>query len=286
MVRSKKQHFVPKFYLRNFSRDKHTLFCFDKMKFKSFRVNIADIAHENLFYDVNEIPDGVIERNLSYKEALFKLGYSQLVLCKDIERLDEASRKALFLFITTQFFRTSFIRKDIKQTSDQFINILAKKSGVKIPDGFRIYTDPESVKRIHLLMILDSDMIFQTADILANSEWLVLSNDTGLPLWTSDNPVVIDNNTPDRELGLASKGREIHFVLNPQLCLTSFDPLTHRRPTINNLEYMNVLYHNCLQIRRSMRFIYSSDDDFSLAQKFLIDYPQYKNPNLTNIKVY
>jgi hypothetical protein len=249
-------------------------------------VNIMDIAHENLFYDVEEIPDGIIERNLANKEALFKIGYTQLILNKDIKLLDDASRRALFLFIITQFFRTPYIRKDIQQTFDQSINILAKKSGVKIPDGFSIYTDPESIKRIHLRMILDSNTIFRTADILSNAEWIVLGNDTGIPLWTSDNPVAIDNNTPDRELGLASKGREIHFVLNPQLCLTSFDPLTHRRPATNNLEYMNVLYHNCLQVRRSMRFIYSSDNDFSLAQKFLLDYPQYKNPYLTNITVY
>jgi hypothetical protein len=201
-----------------------------------------DIAHENLFYDVNEIPDGTIERNFANKEALFKIGYSQLISSKDIKRLDEASRKALFLFIVTQFFRTPCIRKDIQQTSNQFIDILAKKSGSKIPDGFRIYIDPESTKRIHLRMILDSDMIFQTADILSNAEWIVLSNDTDIPLWTSDNPVAIANNTPDRGLGLASKGREMHFVLNPQLCLTSFDVLTHRRPATNNLEYLNVLF--------------------------------------------
>jgi hypothetical protein len=32
----------------------------------------------------------------------------------------------------------------------------------------------QSVKRIHLQMIFDSDMIFQTADILTNAEWIVL----------------------------------------------------------------------------------------------------------------
>lgn len=246
MARSKKQHYVPKFYIKNFSHDERTLFCFDKFRCRSYKVNITDIAHENLFYDIQEVPDGTIERNLANKEALFKIGYSQLLLHKDIKQLDEALRASLFLFIVTQYFRTPYLRKDIQQTCDQFINIFAKKSGINIPDGLRIYTDPESVKRIHLRMILDANMIFQVADFLSKAEWTILSNDTGIPLWTSDNPVTIDNTTPSRELGLLSKGREIHIPLNTQICLTSFDPLTHRLPANNKLEYMNILYHNCL----------------------------------------
>lgn len=79
LARSKKQHYVPKFYLKNFSHDKRTLFCFDKMKCKFYRANITDIAHENLFYGISEIFDGIMEQSLSKKEALFKSAYSQLI---------------------------------------------------------------------------------------------------------------------------------------------------------------------------------------------------------------
>ena len=242
-----------------------------------------NIEYLNLGIDFT-LCDGTIERSLADKEALFNIGYSQLISNKDINKLDEGPRKILFLFIVTQFFRTPYIRKDIQHTLDQFINKLAEKLGVKIPEGFRISADPESTKRIHLQIMLDTDIVFQLAEMLSNAEWTVLRNDTSIPLWTSDNPVLINNDTPDRGLGLSSKGREIYLVLYPQLCLTSFDPSTHVRPAVN-LEYLNVIDYNCLQIRRSIRFIYSSDEDFSLARQFLLDYPQYKNP-IPNTFVY
>jgi hypothetical protein len=281
----KKQHYVPQFYLKNFCDSKNRIFCYDKVTNKSYLANIKDIGQENLFYDIKELLPGTIEKNFAKKEDLYKIGYSQLLKTRDINKLDEYPRKFLFLFITAQYLRTAEVREYIQNTSDQAINKLVEKSGIKIPRGLRIYTHPESVKRIHLDMLLDREMIFSVSDMLAEQQWIVLQNETGIPLWTSDTSVTIDNRY-NYELGLASEGREIHFPLTPKLCLTSFDPDTHKHPKTNNIEYMNVLYHNCLQVRRSMRFIYSSENDFSLATSFLKDYPCYKDPHLQRITVY
>ena len=44
------------------------------------------------------------------------------------------------LFITPQYFRTAEVRENIQNTSDQAINKLVEKSGIKIPHDLRIYT--------------------------------------------------------------------------------------------------------------------------------------------------
>ncbi len=57
MKKVKIQHYVPRFYLRNFAHqanDEYWLYCFDKTNFKSFPVNINDIACENFFYEHKE----------------------------------------------------------------------------------------------------------------------------------------------------------------------------------------------------------------------------------------
>jgi|SRR5689334_14177276 len=285
MSKAKKQHYIPRFYLKNFCNIDNIIFCYDKVKDKWYSANIMDIGHENLFYEIGELLPGTIENNLAKKDDLFNRGYSRLLQSRDVNKLEEYARKFLFLFITTQYFRTGEVREDIQNICDQAIGKLVKKSGTKIPEGLRIHVHPESIKRFHLDMILDREMIFSVTDILSHQEWIVSENETGIPLWTSDNPVTIDNRYSG-ELGLASKGREIHFPLPPKLCLTSFDPTTHKRPVTKNIDFMNVHYHNVLQIKRSKRFIYSPDYDFSLVRSFLKNYPYFKDAHLQRTRVY
>ncbi len=53
MTKTKKQHYIPRFYLRNFSIDDSNIFVFDKPSMKSFRAKIDQIAQEKYFYDTN-----------------------------------------------------------------------------------------------------------------------------------------------------------------------------------------------------------------------------------------
>lgn len=114
----------------------------------------------------------------------------------------------LFLFIATQFFRTPYIRKDIQQTLEQFINKLAKKSVVKIPEGFKMHT--ELPKMMQLDILFDPDIIFPIVEMLSNAEWIVLSNNIGIPLWTSDNPVLGSNDTPVSNNGINNNIGDTH----------------------------------------------------------------------------
>jgi len=61
MPPTKNQHYVPQFYLKNFSADDKTIWVYDKSSKKSFRTGVANIAAERFFYDV--APDSVSSRD-------------------------------------------------------------------------------------------------------------------------------------------------------------------------------------------------------------------------------
>ena len=62
--KTKKQHYVPRFYLSNWANEKGQIWVFDKSLKKSFQANIKDVASSNYFYD---IPKEVLE-SFSVKE--------------------------------------------------------------------------------------------------------------------------------------------------------------------------------------------------------------------------
>jgi hypothetical protein len=51
-----RQHYVPQFYLKYFCSDnrKQMIFCYDKLKNKSYPRKIKDVAQENFFYALDE----------------------------------------------------------------------------------------------------------------------------------------------------------------------------------------------------------------------------------------
>lgn len=53
MADTKKEHYVPRCYLKNFSHDTKKINVFDKFKMQDRNQSIQDVAMENYFYDIN-----------------------------------------------------------------------------------------------------------------------------------------------------------------------------------------------------------------------------------------
>lgn len=51
MSKVKKQHFVPRFYLNNFTDSESNIYAFDMIRVESFRSTVDNIAHQKYFYD-------------------------------------------------------------------------------------------------------------------------------------------------------------------------------------------------------------------------------------------
>jgi hypothetical protein len=294
MPKARRQHFVPRFYLKNFGDQK--IFCYDKSNDNVVESNANDIALGKNFYELEGLRGGEIEKFLSHNESKFSKAYYEIRNKKDISKLSDDSSNHLFLFIASQLVRTMDLLLELENVSSKVhdkihskpTNKSLKEKGSELAGRVRASRDPEVAKAMQTQMIVEQ--VPEFAAILANKKWIIEKNHQDTPLWTSDNPVALHNRMnlgPSiGNLGLNFPGIEIHFPLTSNLLLLSFDPRTHRltRNRKGVLDYSNVIFEN-IQIqlmRSSFRFIYaSSDNDFDRARKFLLEKPEFRSRRQT-----
>jgi len=164
----------------------------------------------------------------------------------------------------------------------------------------------ESIKETQL-SFFKPERIKELGEDFYNKKWILLVNDTEIPFWTSDNPVVRFNPLnldPYPNTGLISWGIQIYFPLSSSLCLCMLDPERYSsfkkiekidpenvQQNINKVEKMSikiedVIFLNSLQVKECYRQIYSKIDDFELAEKMVKEDPSIKDlENRTEIKV-
>lgn len=279
MARFTKQHYVPKFYLKNFCQPDGTIYCYDKLRDKSFKSNLNNIAHENFFYDIPELAPATVENSMAQKERIFSKVLKYIIQRKSLEGIRPDTKEVFFLFIATQMVRTNEFRNEVKDGYERLANIMAKDRGIKIPEHLKIYITDDSAKKLHLKMLLNPDVVFSFARSLRSRKWVILENNTGEPLWCSDHPIAFFNffSYPGN-MGILSPGVDIHFPISDRLCLTSYDPTMTRMRTDQMLR-LNVVFNNELQTESSHQFVYSKNNDFSTAKRYLDANPESKNPH-------
>ena len=116
MQKIKLQHYVPRFYLRNFSKllDKNYIIqCFDKEKNKQFETIIENVGCEKFFYDSKEDTVQSVEKNLAKLEGMFNNSILNLIKLKDLSKLPINEKFMLSLFIAIQFLRSKERREGI-----------------------------------------------------------------------------------------------------------------------------------------------------------------------------
>jgi hypothetical protein len=165
MPEVKRQHFVPRFYLRNFTQDGKRLFVFDKPTQKSFSVSINSIASRKRFYDwtqehvqqlladlqerrssiptsaVRELDEAIaeinkrntqfVETHLAGLESRFSRAYRDLVdrLARTgTAYLSTDERHDMSFFIALQFFRTLEQREFLSELLHKSANFVIKMS--------------------------------------------------------------------------------------------------------------------------------------------------------------
>lgn len=302
MSRIKNQHYVPKFYLRNFCKKQEQIAVFDKVTQKSYYTSISNVANEKYFYDDEKL-DEATQVNQFLEKYFHPLENRIAVLLKDLigsfdknefNCLDQDSRIDLSLYLIYQFARTKEYREQLNQTIKTFTQTVAdefvKQQGGN-PEDFEIVTDD---KILHVEMLLKEDTIDRFAEIIYNHIWIFLVNESILNFITSDHPFVKKKNIyhPIRSFnGLRSPGIEIAFPLSPKYCLAIaersyfklFEGFDGKLMPANN---DNVLHYNSLQIINSYRFVYSKENEFSLAREIVNEEPEIANPLRSRIGIH
>lgn len=270
MAKYIKQHYVPSFYLKQFGRE---LYCYDKHLDKTYKTNYQNLGYSKLFYDTPSSKD-TFEQYLAMLDNKFAPIYAEIIKNESLHNIKNIY--VFFIFLSCQMWRTKDKRKEIK---NMLQGVRMKLKGSRLEN--QIPSDEDEIKTFQMGMLLDP--LFEFSNILSKKKWVILKNNTTKSLFTSDNPFVLHNSLKFRpftgNLGLLVKGIEIHFPLNNNLVLYSYDETTHRiKYSSCEMEPENVKHENFLQTINSSRFLYSQTDDFSLMREFLHENPQFKSP--------
>jgi hypothetical protein len=293
MTNTKKQHYVPQLYLRKFSKNKKTLWVFDKILQKSYVANIGDVAQQRYFYDMPKSFENLgvkdlqaIEKALAYGESIFQHAIEH-VLANIEDGITEKLRLEICPHLTMQWLRTREYRdariEFVQKMGQAFANRLIEKNYPEQPDikapichateegaavkQYQDMFDPEGLHKLNMAFL--------------NHIWIIGVNNSGQPLYTSDNPVVrqahIDA-TQEGGMGILSKGIEFLYPLSPQYILILRERSHFRsNETDENktilLDNETIKRCNKLQIIQSSRQIFSPINKFDFAQKFCQKYP-------------
>jgi len=278
----KLEHYVPQFYLRNFSvgNNGKALFCFDKCTSKRFIVPVRNIACEKYFYDVTKA-DQLVEINLARIESKLGAAYDKLITKKDLNSLSWTDRVSLANFVAVQELRTREMREFLGDMVRQFTTKLSEhKLSDDIKKQLQEINKAEYPKEFQIRMFQN---VKEFSDIILSMKWILIENNTKMLFWTSDHPINRYNPKKDilGNLGYLSSGIQIFFPLTPLLSLCLCDLVEYfaypEKMKTDNID--NVIFENHLQVMWSTRFVLSQDDDFSLAENML-----EKEPELRNVK--
>lgn len=253
--RIKIQHYVPRFYLRNFSIKQGTEYvtnCFDKPEQKSFLVSIKKVAAEKYFYDTSKSENQIIEESLGKFESNINTVYTQVVKKESLSFISRRGKMSFACFIAAQEIRTREFRELIRDCIRQLTKRLSKE---RLSKEFKkklkgIGTD-EFFRTMQIRILINN--IPTLATILFNLKWVLLVNRTNSPYWTSDHPVNRYNPIdlgPYGNLGLLSSGIQIYFPLSSNISLGLYDPSMYyylpEKYEITNKQ--NIIFQNHLQV--------------------------------------
>lgn len=281
--RKRKQHYIPRFYLKNFAilRDnEYYTNCFEKSSLKQFEVNIKEVGCENYFYEIAKNVPQEMENTLSEYEDRFTQVYNKLVSSASVRCLKWKEKEVFAKFIIIQELRTREMREHLRDMVKSLNSWLANKPlSKKLEKELKEISTEEGIRTLHLGTIKET-LLENNAlvDMLLGLKWIIYENNTKIPFWTSDQPVNRYNPidfSPYGNLGLLCRGIQIFFPLTPRLGIAFCDPIEYffypeKMVCIKD----NVLFDNTLQLMTNTRHIFSINSDFSIAKKWLKENPK------------
>jgi hypothetical protein len=297
--RTKKQHYVPRCYLKRFLNRDGKLFVFDKFTRRSYKTALVNIAHENGFYDLpapaiaQASPQGGVdpqmaEKALSGIETLFDLELARLVKGADKRLpLHHSQKINLSLNIVRQFLRTKEYRQTLQQDYKKLTQAIADEWMLhNFPevrkDQYSISWPEEFCPVEQIRSIFNEDDVVELANCLMPHIWIVGTNPTIQPFYTSDHPVVRRASVfaPGRSFtGLRSPGIEITYPITTRHVLILLERSHFQRHArldgqVIELNAFDVERINRAQVMQSYRQVYCAKPEFEQAAGVCRRYPE------------
>lgn len=277
MADKKRQHYVPRLILREFSQDRATT--------SVLVLDSGDAIHgasinrqcfENYFYG----EDGKVEDTLAQIEGLF----ATLLGDRSPERLEaltDADMLLLTFFVQLQRGRTVAAAEQISEQTDSFLKAALagdpRLNDLGDLDQFRIGSDrPQSESLFYAALAWPLLLDLKLKFLVPNGK---------LGFVVSDDPVILYNQYAEHHpiyrhhpatVGLAMKGLQVFLPLSPRLCFALFDPLSYEYGSPNrrvvSLGLRDVRLLNQMQALNAQECLYfdrsemNDDDLWALAK--------------------
>ncbi|HEX3657216.1 MAG TPA: DUF4238 domain-containing protein [Pirellulales bacterium] len=297
------QHYVPQFILRRFHNEDGRLHVYDKWTRRSFVSSARNVAAETGFYDIkveNEVV--TLEPVMCEIESAALGAINALTDNASLASMSVEDKYAVAYFFGVQAMRTRSARDLVKQMQEAFRRILPEKNLQEsdLPAGF--FMDEEQLRMASLMNLRIAD---ELTPHLLNKAWLLNQAPPECSFLISDNPLARHNDhTSDLRGngGLACRGIQIHMPLSPTvtlsfLCETLIAPFREYRrtrlcpgeplPLLDAIDFGrplpiandSVTHLNSLQVANATRFVFASNDDFSLVERMLDENPNLAKPD-------
>ena len=291
MPDKKKQHFVPRFYLKNFSLKSSGkmlgIFNITNSKFISAG-NLKDQAYKNYFYG----HDPSIEDALSESEGIVATILRNIINQDSVRAISPKDHYYLLEFTVFLSERTVWMTDQLNESADKFIKTIISKypsAPIGINEGSFSLTQPTQFALYRAAISLP---------VVFDLSYKLIINKTKVPFITSDHPVVLYNQFLENRkengsnTGLASKGLEIFLPLSPHHLITFFDRDVYKIGTKSNksveitadsdVEALNILQY----INANHNLYFNEEISESQIRKLVSRATRYRGKPKANVDEY
>lgn len=222
----KNQHFVPQFYLRNFSTDKKSIGAYILKSGKFIKqASISDQASKDYFYSDDmkiEGALGLIEKNAAHSINKIIKSPQSVLSSEDYGNI--------LYFTVVQLGRTTLAAEDYLASEKALIskiNVQTEPFGKK----YNAEDNPYAPKTPVLAPLGIFHSAYQNG-CFDNLAYRILINETPIPFITGDNPACLYNQLKERiqslNYSIASVGFQLYIPLSPQIGIIFFDPKIYK----------------------------------------------------------
>lgn len=321
---TKKQHYVSRFYLKQWAGTDERLYVFDKAKGEVRRQIVTKVAQERNFYDFGDdvlseirtmldqrddltteekahmLDRQLVETHFSKLEDRFKDKLTRVI--RDLDETGEMNselREELALLVTLQYLRVPRFRRQMMEFQNKVLDaqsqaLLNQQFNQEYVARVRARFKEKYAAYEHARLMFDPELLGGTIAILLGRVWWVGMTEQDQPWYTSDDPIIQRSLKAETAYGLVSPGVELAFPLSPRYLLI-LQERTHMQTVMPDLTTIEgkalaldsgiVAMYNKGQVRQSLRQVYSSLDDFTLAQAVCEAEPQIRKPPQEYVKM-
>lgn len=280
MTQNKNQHYVPKFYFKQFSKNNQTICAFNIPKELYIeQATIGGQCSKGYFYSKNI----EIEKIFSWLEGLAREKHKKLIENKSLDCLSKEEIQHLKSHILFQHGRTKIAYDRENEMANNFFDTLKPQMYTQLfGEGKAISW--ESVKNTKIVLNSSYSLLtsMMSGILLYDLQVALLENTSKTDFIFSDNPVVLFNSYfndihPYGTTGIAATGLQIFYPIDSRTMIFLFDPNFYKlkNEKIDISKQKDVQRLNGLQILTCDKNVYFEDD--SMKDKVIERYKQIKS---------